>query len=357
MMRLPPRLAVACVLLWSGCARAVPAPPAPTTPLDGRWVLTGDVVSIANLAGELRVEPGAGPDVIVEARARGPEAGLLRADLERRADGDALRVRFAGRRLVFAGLAVRGDSVEVRPHDDGYQPAGGLPGRWLDRLLQRPAPLRIVRRGPGPAAASDLVVRLPPGRRARLHAAAGTVVIARAHGEVDVVALFAPVRADSAGGTLRIRTHDAPVLVRGGAAALAVRTRAGGVDLEDVSGPRIDVRTTAGSVWAAGTNAPLIRLVTQAGSLTLQRAHARRIVLDTGAGSIAGSEIAADTLSAETEAGWIVLEGVSAQDVTLDTGKGDVRLVLAREAARLDIDAGGTVTVDTVAGAPRRRTR
>ena len=124
-----------------------------------------------------------------------------------------------------------------------------------------------------------------------------------------------------------------------------------------MSGPRIDVRTTAGSVWAAGTNAPLIRLITQAGSLTLQRAHARRIVLDTGAGSIAGSEIAADTLSAETEAGWIVLEGVSAQDVTLDTGKGDVRLVLAREAARLDIDAGGTVTVDTVAGAPRRRTR
>src|SRR5690606_27706465 len=66
-VRLPPRLAVACVRLWSGCARAVPAPPAPTTPLDGRGVRTGDVVSIANLAGELRVEPGTGPDVIVEA--------------------------------------------------------------------------------------------------------------------------------------------------------------------------------------------------------------------------------------------------------------------------------------------------
>src|SRR5690606_4202151 len=50
MMRLPPRLAVACLLLWCGCARAAPAPPVPATPLDGRWVLTGDVVSIANLA-------------------------------------------------------------------------------------------------------------------------------------------------------------------------------------------------------------------------------------------------------------------------------------------------------------------
>ena len=356
MMRLPHLLAASCLLL-SGCARAAPATPTPATPLDGRWVLRGDVVSVANLAGELRVEPGAGPDVIVEARARGPDARLLRAELERRADGDALRVRFAGPRLVFAGLATRGDSIAVRPRDDGYEPAGGFSGRLLDKLLGRPAPLWIVRRGPGPAAASDLVVRLPPGRRARLQAAAGSVVIARAHGELDVVALFAPVRADSAGGTLRIRTHAAPVLVRGGAAALAVRTRAGGVDLEDVSGPRIDVRTTAGSIWAAGTSAPLTRLATQAGSLTLQRARARRIVLDTDAGSIAGSEIAADTVAAETGAGWIVLEGVSAQDIFLDTGKGDVRVTLTREAARLDIDAGGAVTVETDAAAPRRRTR
>ena len=357
MMRLPPRLAASCLLLLSGCARAAPATPTPATPLDGRWVLRGDVVSIANLAGELRVEPGAGPDVIVEARARGPGAGLLRAELERRADGDAFRVRFAGQQLVFAGLATRGDTIMVRPRGDGYEPAGGFASRLLDKLLGRPAPLRIVRRGTGPAAASDLVVRLPPGRRARLQAAAGSVVIARAHGEVDVVALFAPVRADSAGGTLHIRTHAAPVLVRGGAAALAVRARAGGVDLEDVSGPRIDVRTNAGSVWAAGACAPLIRLATQAGSLTLQRARARRIVLNTGAGSIVGDEIVADTVAAETGAGRIVLEGVTAQDITLDTGKGDVRLVLTREAARLDIDAGGTVTVEADAGTPRRRTR
>lgn len=357
MMRPASNLAASCLLLVAGCARAGPVPPAPATPLDGRWVLTGDVVSIANLAGELRVERGEGPDIVVEARARGPAAGLLRAELERRADGDALRVRFAGQRLVFPGLAGRGESIAIRPRGDGYEPAGGFPGRWLDRLLGRPAPTRIVRRGPGPAAASDLVVRLPPGRRARLHAAAGTVVIARAHGAIDVVSLFAPVRADSAGGTLHIRTHAAPVQAYGGAVELTVRTRAGGVDLDSVSGPRIDVRTTAGSVWADGVNAPLIRLVTQAGSLTLQRARARRIVLDTGAGSIAGSELTADTVAAETGAGGIVLEGVSAQDITLDTGKGDVRLVLRREAARLDIDAGGTVTIETEAGTPRRRVR
>lgn len=351
------RPTLACVLLWGGCARQPPAPQTPATPLGGRWTLTGDVVSIANLAGELRVEPGAGPDVVVEARARGPDAALLRADIERRADGDALRVRFAGRRLVFAGLAIRGDSIEVRPRADGYEPAGGVAGRWLDKLLRRPAPLRIVRRGAGPAAASDLVVRLPAGRRARLHAAAGTVVIAGARGEIDVVSLFAPVRADTVGGALAVRTHAAPVTVRGGAAELAVRTRAGSVDIEDVSGPRIDVRTTAGSIWAAGANAPWIRLATQAGSVTLQRSRARRIALDADAGSIAGSEIEADTLRAETGAGAIVLEGVSARDVALDTGKGDVRLLLRGQPARLHIDAGGEVAVDSAGRAPARRTR
>ncbi|MFO7260700.1 MAG: DUF4097 family beta strand repeat-containing protein [bacterium] len=353
MIRPTSRIAAVYLLPLVSCIRAAPVPPAPATPLDGRWVLRGDVVSVANLAGELRVEPGSGPDVVVEARARGPAAAMMRAELERRDEGDALRVRFAGRRLVFADLAGRSDSIEVRPHGDGYAPAGGL----LDKLLRRPAPLRMVRRGPGPAAASDLTVYLPPGRRARLYAAAGTVVIARAHGEMHIVSLHAPVRADAPDGSLHVRTHDAPVEARGGAAALSVRTRAGDVDLAGVRGPRIDVRTTAGAVWASDASAPWIRLATQAGSLTLQRAQARRIALDTGAGSIAGSELTADTVSAETGAGRIVLEGVSANDVTLSTGKGDVRLVLTREPARLDVDAGGDVAVETEAGAPRPRQR
>src|SRR5690606_16061167 len=142
-----------------------------------------------------------------------------------------------------------------------------------------------------------------------------------------------------------------------GAAALSVRTRAGDVALAGVRGPRIDVRTTAGAVWASDASAPWIRLATQAGSLTLQRAQARRIALDTGAGSIAGSELTADTVSAETGARRIVLEGVGANDVTLSTGKGDVRLVLTRGPARLDVDAGGDVAVETEAGAPRPQQR
>src|SRR5690606_13943263 len=104
MIRPTSRIAAVYLLPLVSCSRAVPEPRAPAEPVGGGWVRVGECGAVADQAGELRVDPGSGPGVVVEARARGPAAAMRRAELERRDEGDALRVRFAGRRLVFADL-------------------------------------------------------------------------------------------------------------------------------------------------------------------------------------------------------------------------------------------------------------
>src|SRR5262245_14591297 len=81
-----------------------------------RFTLGGDSVALYNMVGELTVEPGSGPEVVVEVQSGGADASQLRVETGPRSGIQTLRVIYPGDRVVYPPMG-RGSrsSVDVAP--------------------------------------------------------------------------------------------------------------------------------------------------------------------------------------------------------------------------------------------------
>src|SRR5262249_13151509 len=114
-MRLPIRrpLAIAGPIAAS-IALALAAP----TLAAERFTLEGGRVAIYNLAGELRVEPTGGSQVVVEVTRGGRDAGDLRIEHGRVRGMETLRVIYPSDRVVYPPMG-RGSSSSEHVAEDG----------------------------------------------------------------------------------------------------------------------------------------------------------------------------------------------------------------------------------------------
>jgi lia operon protein LiaG len=269
-----------------------------------RFTLDGSRVAVYNLAGEVRVEPGSGSQVVVEVTRGGSDAAELRVR-EGETDGAAsLVVQYPGDRIVYPRMG-RGSNTEMTVESDG---TFGGPGRILGGRR-----VRLQGTGSGTEAWADLRVLVPAGR---------TVSVSQGVGRVDV----ANVRGD-----LRVKTAAAAIRAQGTRGALNLDTGSGGIEVRDArgEGDRDEMLFDTGS-----------------GGVRLFNVGARRLTVDTGSGGVDGSNVEADELHVDVGSGGVDLEGVDAKDIVIDTGSGSVELSLRGDVQRARIDTGsGGVTL------------
>ena len=264
-----------------------------------RFRLAGEQIAIYDLAGDVRLEPGTGSEVVVTVTRGGRDAGRLRVATGRIGLTQTLRVVYPGSRVVYG---THGGSSSLRVRDDGT-----FDGEDLREWLGPGRRVTIAGRGPGLEAHADLAIEVPRGRHLTLHLAVGRAQLTNVDGHIAVEAAAADVAA------------------RGSRGELSIDTGSGGIEVTGAEG-RITLDTGSGEIRVSGIDGEL--------------------AMDTGSGSIIGSRLSLERLSADTGSGDIELSEVRAPRVSLDTGSGSVLLTLTDDVSDVSVDTGsGDITL------------
>lgn len=312
-MRARARGDVPTLVLRLGAALAVAFTAAPSlSAQEAETVrLSGDRVAIYNLAGSAEITGHAGSEVLVEVRRRGDDGERLRIEVDELDGRQALRIRYPGDRIVYAGESGR-SQTELRVSDRGTF----FDGRRGDRV-------RVSTYGSGIEAWADLRIRVPEGRDVDVRVALGEMRVEEVSGRLRLETGSGEVRTRRTRGSLLVDTGSGSVEVREAEGDVRVDTGSGSVELSDVRGEGLLVDTGSGSVRGDAITVSTLRIDTGSGSVELGRAAASDVVVDTGSGSVA--------LELTSDIG----------DLAIDTGSGSVELRIPPElGARVEIDTG-----------------
>ncbi|HEX2187911.1 MAG TPA: DUF4097 family beta strand repeat-containing protein [Longimicrobiaceae bacterium] len=295
--------------------------PDPAAAQAERYSLPSERVAIHNLAGEVRVAPASGSEVVVEVTRGGADARQLRVDRDRDGGVERLVVVTPGDRVVYPRMGARSNS-SFNVREDGTFGRGGRR-------------VTVSGRGGGTEAYADLLVRVPAGRTVTLHQGVG---------KVDV---------QNVNGNLTVNTASASVAAAGTRGSLTVDVGSGSVSVERAEGD-VDVDTGSGSVRLAEVRGRRLRVDTGSGSVTGSGLSAEEVVVDVGSGGVNLSGVRAGSLEVDTGSGSVQLAlAAPARRVVVDTGSGGVRLAVPESfGAEVEIDTGsGGITVDVPAQA------
>ena len=263
----------------------------PCVPLDAqeteRHLLTGDRITIWNLAGATTIEATTGNDVVVEVT----RAGDDRRDLRVRAEGGELAVLYPDRTIVYR--TTRGGTYSTRLYVDRQ-------GRFNDE--SGAFPVRIRSSGPGLDAHANLRILVPKGRRVEVNIAAGTIEATNTEGDFALRTRFSPIQ---------VTTHKGP---------LTAQTGSGSLRVSRVDGDAI--------------------LSTGSGSIDMQDMRGTSLRASTGSGRLEGREVTTERFVGSTGSGSIRLEATTASNVRTNTGSGSVRLDLRNTPKELSARAG-----------------
>jgi DUF4097 and DUF4098 domain-containing protein YvlB len=287
----------------------------------GRHEIAGDRVAIYNLAGELRLEPGASSAVVVEATLGGDDAGQLRIETGAIRGWETLRVLYPADRISYRSHG----STELRVREDGTF------GDWdHEDWHDRGAKVRISGSGGGLEAHADLTIQVPAGQTLNVYLAAGSV------------------SARNVNGTLRLDTHSAPVTTSGTRGTLVVDVGSGRVTVSDTEGD-VDLDTGSGSVEVTGVRGDVLRVDTGSGRVTASRVSVASLDIDTGSGSVEVSDAVARDVRVDTASGGVEVElAGELRNIEIDTGSGSVTVTVPeRYGAEVEIDTGsGSIDID-----------
>lgn len=296
-----------------------------------RFTLRDERAAVYNLAGEVRVEPGSGSDVVVEVTPSGADARELRVQRGTRDGAGTVTVVYPGDRVVYPRIG-RGSRTQLTVQRDGSFGGGG--GRLFGGGARR---VNIAGSGRGTEAWADVRVQVPAGRSVAIHQGVGRVEVSNVRGELRVRTASAAVRASGTRGSLDVDVGSGGVEVRDAEGTLSLDTGSGGVRLANVRGPSLLVDTGSGGVDGADIEVERLMVDVGSGGVELAQVGAREVEIDTGSGSV--------ELSLTRDA----------RSVVIDTGSGGVTLGLPRDfGAQLEIDTGsGGIRVDVPVEARR----
>lgn len=292
-----------------------------------RYTIRGDEVAIYNLAGEVRLETGPGPDVIVEVTRGGADASRLKVLKSERDGHEALRLVYPGERIRYSKLS-SGSSTQLRVRDDGtfgdddddHERKGKKEGRQVT----------ISGQAGGVDAYANLRISIPTGRRVAVYLAVGGVGVSNVEADLTVYAAAAPVTSRSTRGELDIDVGSGAVQVNDSRGELSVDTGSGAVALSDVRGEQVSVQTGSGEVTGTDMRTNNLRIETGSGDIRVGNLLASHVSLQTGSGAVTAD------VSGEL---W---------EVDVQTGSGDVTLkVPATLSAEVDFEtSSGDIETD-----------
>jgi lia operon protein LiaG len=344
-------LSTAPTLSLAAPAKAVTATPAPAAPSGERYTVAGDRIVLYDLAGHIDVVAGSGPDVVVEVRRGGPDAGQLRVESGPIDGRSTLRVIFPGGRIVYPEGHSNTNNIRVR-QDGTFGGSGlGILGHSVS----------IDTHGSGTQAWADLRVYVPRGRSCEVRLGVGAVNATGTEGPLTIDTYSGGVNASNVRGALSIDTGSGGVDVNGHEGDLNADTGSGGVRLSGIRGQRVHVDTGSGSVTGSEVRCDDLYVDTGSGEVTLEKVAAPKIKVDTGSGSVTlGLLEDVDNVLVDTGSGGVTLRVPSTLGAILevDTGSGgvDAQVPLAsvhREDGELRGvigDGRGRIAIDTGSG-------
>lgn len=295
------------------------------------FTLTASELTLANLAGEVRVEGAAGPNFVVEVAVHGDAAAVSRVRVEAK-EGDHARlyVQYPFEdegRFIYPELG-RGSSTSFQIH-------GGIGGKdeWPEWVLPGHRTGRIEVRGSGKGTEvwADVTVKVPAGKKIEVRHGVGRI------------------EAESVTGNVLLDSHSGPVAARSITGDLLVDTGSGSVIAQEIRGD-LSVDTGSGSVTLSRCTGDDVLIDTGSGSVDAEDLDCRNLKIDTGSGQVDGTAIKSDRALVDTGSGSIEmsLDRLGEGPYRLDTGSGSIDLRLPSEAsARLRADTGsGRIHLD-----------
>jgi lia operon protein LiaG len=288
-----------------------------------RYAVSGDEIAIYNLAGEVRVEPGSGPDVIAEVTRGGADAAkvkVIAGDVDGR---ETLRFLYPADRIQYAKLS-DGSSTQLRVRDNG---TFGDNDDDHGREERRPKgkQITITGRGTGLDAYADLRVTVPTGRQVAIYLAVGKVAVTNVNGNLSIDVASAPVATSNTRGELDIDVGSGAVQVTQARGDLSVDTGSGTVAVSDVRGESVSIETGSGAVTSSDVRSSELQIETGSGDIQVTGLTAPHVQLETGSGSVSAD------LNGEV---W---------NVAVQTGSGDVTL-------KMPPTIGAEVDIETSSG-------
>jgi lia operon protein LiaG len=268
-----------------------------------RFTVSGDHVSIYNLAGSVRVEGGSAGPVVVEVARGGADAAKLDVQTGPLGGRQTLRVVYPDDDIVYPAMGDHSSSsLDVR--DDGTFNEGD------HHLFGRGHRVRIRGDGSGIEAHADLRILVPPGQR------------------LDVYLAVGKLTASNVNGDIKLDVNSANVSATGIRGSLKVDAGSGDVEVSDVTGD-LDLDTGSGNVRASGVHGDDLSFDTGSGDVTIDRAEGQSLKIDTGSGNADATAVKADELLVDTGSGDVTLQVLAGgRHIDIDTGSGGVSLSL-----------------------------
>jgi DUF4097 and DUF4098 domain-containing protein YvlB len=285
-----------------------------------RHTLTGDRVSVYNLAGKLRVQGGSGSQVIVDVTRGGHDAGQLRVVQGDIRGIETLRVIYPADRIVYPLLGPRA-RTQLRVDSDGTFDDSGRNG-WEARDR-----VEIRGSGSGLEGYADMTVSVPKGRRVELHWGVGEAMVTNVDGDIRVEVAASRVTAQHTRGSLHLGTGSGAVEVTDAQGDVTLDTGSGGVTVNGVSGDVLSMDTGSGSIRGSDIDVKTLRLDVGSGGLQIDRIKASRVSADAGSGGIDLRFLGPVTdLTAEAGSGGVTIRLPASQgaEVDIETGSGGI---------------------------------
>lgn len=287
-----------------------------------RYSLASDNVAIYNLAGEVRIESGPGPDVVAEVTRGGADAGKLKV-FKGELDGrEALRLVYPGDRIKYGKLS-DGSSTQLRVRDNGtFGDDDDDEHRKSDGRR-----VTIEGRGNGADIHADLRITVPSGRTVELYLAVGKVSVSNVQGDLGIDAAAAPVTTSNTRGELDIEVGSGSVQVTQARGDLEVHTGSGSVGVSDVRGKSVSIDTGSGEVTATDLRSSDLSINTGSGDIQVTALVAPEVSLRTGSGAVT-ADLSGDVweVDVQTGSGDITLKAPAtlSAEVDIETSSGDI---------------------------------
>ena len=322
-----------------------------------RRSITGDRVSIYNLAGHLKVQAGTGSAVVVDITRGGADAAKLTLATGEVRGSQSLRVIYPSDRIVYSGMRSSRSRTTLRVNDDGTFDDSDRDSFDRNRV-------EIVGSGSGLDAHADLVVSVPQGQRIALHWGVGDATVSNVGGDIRVSVASATVDATHTRGRLNLDTGSGEVTVSDAQGEVVLNTGSGGVRVNGVQGDALDVDTGSGSLEGGDVNVKELIANVGSGGIRLDRVKASRAKVDAGSGRTdLGFLSVLDDLAVETGSGGatVRLPGAQTGDVDIQTGSGGIESDFAVQTTRVTRDrltgrigdGHGRIRIETGSGGVR----
>lgn len=281
-----------------------------------RRTLSGDRVSIYNLAGRLRLQPGSGSTVVAEVTRSGRDANQLRLQAGDIRGVATLRVVYPADRIVYPELGFR-SNTEIHVNPDGtFDDHGGWSWREADRVQIRGS-------GSGLEAHADMVVSVPRGQRLSVHWGAGEATVSNVDGDLSISVSAARITTEHTKGALNLDAGS------------------GSVSVVDAVG-EVNVDAGSGSVSVDGIRGNDLTMDSGSGSMTVNNVDVKTLKADAGSGGMRLGRVKASVVKVDVGSGGVDVDMVSAvEELVIDGGSGGVTVRLpATQGADVDIETG-----------------